>query len=151
MLQSLDHLHGPLWDSLQYVHFSSVLRISELVWPHKCAPEEGQDPLLPLAVNILSKAAQVTVYLLCHLTFNLMSTRTPAPFLPSKWSSPCTYWCLGLFLPMGRTWHFPLLPVLTSEKISSGCGITPSWSLQHCSAGASHSKKPDSGQHINDL
>lgn len=40
------------------------------------------------------------------------STRTPRVFsvrLLSRWSAPSMYWCQGLFLPIGRTLHFPSL------------------------------------------
>ncbi|KAK4810782.1 hypothetical protein QYF61_008754, partial [Mycteria americana] len=48
----------------------------------------------------------------CWLMFNLVSTRTPRSFsarLLSSWVAPSIYWCLGLFLPKCRTWHFPWL------------------------------------------
>ncbi|XP_066851872.1 lethal(3)malignant brain tumor-like protein 2 isoform X4 [Anser cygnoides] len=50
----------------------------------------------------------------CWLMFNLVSTRTPGSFLAkvlllSTRSASGVCWCLGLFLPRGRTLHFPVL------------------------------------------
>ena len=46
------------------------------------------------------------------LMVNLAFSRIPRSFsvkLLSSWSAPSRYWCLGLFLPMCRMLHFPLL------------------------------------------
>ena len=49
----------------------------------------------------------------CWLMLSVfLSTETPRSFfaeLPSSWLTSSLYWCLGLFLPRGRTWYFALL------------------------------------------
>ena len=68
MLQSLSHPCGPLLNSLQYVHVSSILQSRELdtapyVWPHQHWIK-GKDHLPWPASNIWSSAAEDTFALL---------------------------------------------------------------------------------------
>lgn len=60
--------------------------------------------------------------------FILMSTRTPAPFLPSEWSSPCTYWWLGAVPPHGKDSALPLAPS-TYHSEAQLCMWDNSWLL----------------------
>jgi len=101
MPQSLHHLCGPSLDSLQYVHVSPVL---------------GSHSTPPMASPVLSQKRRitpidllVTLFLMqprkplaafeaqahCWLMFNLVSTRTPGPFLqsyfPAGWPPVCSH------------------------------------------------------------
>jgi len=113
MLQSLNHLCGPLLDSLQ--HVSLVLGSPEL------------DPAFQM---LFLKHARVLLPLFatrahCSLMFNLVSTRSPGSFtakLLSSWSAPSMRWCMGLFLPRRRTLHFSLWNLEdASQPISPAC------------------------------
>jgi len=69
MHRTLHHLHGPLLNSIQYVHVRLVLRSPELdatvrVWPHQYGTED-KDHFPQPASSALSDASQDTIRPLC--------------------------------------------------------------------------------------
>jgi len=121
MLQSFNHLCGPLLDSVQYVHFSLVLGSSELhvalqMGPHQCWVE-GKDHRSPPASSTPLDAAQDTISRLCRkdalLAYVQLGVHQEPQVIfsqaPSSWVDPSRSWWLVFFLIRCRILHFPLL------------------------------------------
>ena len=117
ILQSLSHLCGPLLGSLQYVHVRLVLGSPEqdpaLRMGLISAEQRGRITSLDLLAILLLMQPKMLLaafcckgVLLAHV--NLVSTASSSAKLLSSQAVRSLYWCMALFLPRGRTWHFPL-------------------------------------------
>ena len=146
LLWALNHLCGPLLELLQYAHVALTLGSPALGdnSPGACQQcrVERKDHISQPFCNVFSNAAGEAVghfatRAYCWIMFHLVSIRMPRSFsaeLLSSWSGPSLSWCMGLFLPRLRIWHFRLLckvlvrPLLQLVSIPLN-GSTRIWSV----------------------
>jgi len=125
MLQSLDHLYGPLLNLFQCVRVFLVLRSPDLEPAlHVCFTRAGSASLA--ASPALPNAAKETVSFLCFkgtfLAYVQFGVHQDPQGLFCKatfqLADPSLYWCGGLFLVMSKTWHCPLLNFMRLMKFT---------------------------------